>query len=80
MNTRKQSNNANANKMQMQKTQRSKGSLLDEVSKSTYNNDIVAQNTGANMRVKVTFNKAKNRFEGFVDGKMVRVLHVLNKW
>ncbi len=23
------------------------------------------------MRVKVTFNKSKNRFEGFVDGKMV---------
>ena len=71
MNTRKQSNNANANNVQMQKTQRSKGSLLDEVSKSTYNNDIVAQNTGDKMRVKVTFNKAKNRFEGFVDGKMV---------
>ena len=43
MKTRKQSNNANANKMQMQKTKRSKGSLLDEMCKSTYNNDIVEQ-------------------------------------
>jgi len=51
MNTRKQSNNANANRMQMQKTQRGNGSLLDEMCKSIYNNDIIAQNIGDNICV-----------------------------